>query len=154
MQISKRYIEVEIDGKPVKFYKLTPYDRAEIATEMYKVRRAAFEANLAHFEDKNQKSIELEQFDKTFYQQPIMRLHILSDAGQLDVFRRALKTNAGEILKDFTPDEDESFELAAQLCGVKLSPKVETKEPEDTTAYGEPSPNPQTPAEDSYSPAK
>src|SRR5687767_9688926 len=122
MTISKRYIEA--DGH--KFYKLTPYDRAEIAEAVRKDRRAKLEASLASVKDEAQRTVEMERFDDEFPRRPILREYICTDAGQLDVFTRALRRDlsedkAKEVLRDFSPDEDEAFELAAGLAGVKLS---------------------------------
>lgn len=166
MTISKRYIDVEIDGAPVKFHKMTPYDRAEIAESMQKRMRPQLEANLAAAKaTPEQLMAELERFDAEFPFRPIMRIHIVTAAGQLDVFRRALKADHSpekveEILKKLTLDEDEAEKLAMELCGLKPLPVPQEqppKEGEDNSAYGEdgPKPNPQEPAEESYStPAK
>src|SRR2546423_4597992 len=165
MTISKRYIEVEIDeGDKRKFHKLTPYDRAEIADALHKKMRIQLEKNLELSKaTPEQLMAELERFDTEFPFRPIMRLHIATEAGQLDVFLRALRviygTVAESIVKQFSPDEDESYKLAEALCGLKAlppptpptDPTAEKKPDEDNSAYGEVEPvNPPKPAEDSY----
>lgn len=143
---------ITVDG--IKFHKLTPYDRMEIAEKVRKERRSELEANLkAAQATSEQLMAELEQFDTTFKRLEVMFPYIQSEMGRVDVFERALKRAGSEprtILENFTPDEDDAFQLAADLCGIKLKKPDETKPPEDTTAYGESGPNPQKPAEESY----
>jgi hypothetical protein len=157
MTIGKRYIEVEVDGELRAFHKLTPYDRADIAEKMRGQMREKLEANISSLTDE-QKAVERDRFDTEFPFRPIMRMHIATDAGQVDVLLRALQKDnspekSREILQKFTLDEEETFRLTEGLCGLKPLPQTPNEHADDNSTYGDPpgaEPNPQKPEEDSY----
>ncbi|HYF33826.1 MAG TPA: hypothetical protein VD994_00940 [Prosthecobacter sp.] len=156
MPVGQRYVVVNIDGEDKKFHKMTPYDRMEVMEAQKKIARAEIEAGCAKL-PAEQAFVELANFDKAFLRSDVIGDYIRSAAGRLDTYRRALeksysKEQAETILRAFTPTEDEELALTFELWGIALPKEEPKKEEKDETAYGEEGPNPQKPAEETYTP--
>lgn len=156
MPVGVRFIEQDIDGSPVKFHKMTPYDRMEVIEKCRKEWWGQREDRLKRAEAKpDQLYTEQEAFDEEFRRRDVILDYIREPAGRVETFMRSLKYSlsedaAKEALKKFTPDEDGEFALAVQLWGIKLKPIEPPKSAEDNSSYGDPETNPQKPEEESY----
>lgn len=155
--VGQRHVIRDIDGAEVKFHKMTPYDRMEVAERLRVEKRAKLLAELKEAGATPQELMgEAQQFDNSVNSSLLIFEFIRQPVGCVETFLRALKATNGidaeSILKKFTPDADEEFSLALELWGMKLEPTKPATSEEDTDSYGSNKPaNPQKPEEDSYS---